>query len=151
MGGEQPKLISIGEAAEQLGMTPRTLRYYEELGLVSSSRLTSTAQRRYGPDELARLRQIRELQTLLGLELDEIGEQLKAYDRLERIRAEYRKDAPPERRDAMLSEGLSILERLRERVSERRKNLDDFSDELDARIERYRAAIAALKQPTGAR
>lgn len=140
----EQKLISIGEAADQLGLTPRTLRYYEELGLVSSTRQTSTAQRRYGPDELARLRQIRELQTLLGLDLDEIGEQLKAYDRLEGLRAEYRSSPPPARRDAILKEGLGILERLRRRVAERRENLETFSGELDERIERYRAAIAEL-------
>lgn len=144
MDAEEHKLISIGEAAEQLGLTPRTLRYYEELGLVSSSRQSSTAQRRYGPEELARLRQIRELQTLLGLDLDEIAEQLKAYDRLEGLRAEYRSGPPPARRDAILNEGLGILKRLSARVAERRQNLEKFAGELDERIERYRAAIAEL-------
>jgi len=144
---DEPRLISIGEAAEQVGMTPRTLRYYEELGLVSSSRLTSTAQRRYGPEDLARLRQIRELQTLLGLELDEIAEQLLAYDRLEGLRAEYRSDPPPERRDAILVEGLAILERLRCRVDERRERLEAFAAELDVRIGKYHKAMRELKQP----
>lgn len=139
------RLISIGEAAEQVGMTPRTLRYYEELGLVSSSRQSSTAQRRYGPEELARLRQIRELQTLVGLDLDEIGEQLLAYDHLEGLRAEYRSGPPPERRDAILVEGLAILERLRERVAERRARLDEFAEELDTRIAKYHVAMKGQK------
>jgi DNA-binding transcriptional MerR regulator len=145
---DETRLISIGEAAELAGMTPRTLRYYEELGLVSSSRQSSTAQRRYGPEELERLRQIRELQTLLGLDLDEIGEQLLAYDRLEGLRAEYRSGPPPERRDAILVEGLAILERLRKRVDERRERLETFAVELDARIAKYHKAMRELKQPT---
>lgn len=150
MENDETRLISIGEAAEQVGMTPRTLRYYEELGLVSSSRHSSTAQRRYGREEIARLRQIRELQTLVGLDLDEIGEQLLAYDRLEGLRAEFHSGPPPERRDAILVEGLAILERLQRRVTERRGRLDAFSAELEARIARYKLAMSELKQTTPA-
>jgi DNA-binding transcriptional MerR regulator len=135
-------LMSIGDVAEMLGTTTRTLRYYEELGLVSSSRLSVTAQRRYGPPEIARLRHIRELQTLLGLDLDEIAEQLETSDRLDGLRAEYFAGPPPERRDEILEEGLAILERLRERVLSRQDALVTFAAELDARIARYHAAMA---------
>ncbi|MGH9299285.1 MAG: MerR family transcriptional regulator [Acidimicrobiales bacterium] len=134
------ELVSIGDAAEMLGMTTRTLRYYEELGLVSSSRVSSTAQRRYGPVEIDRLHRIGELQTLLGLDLDEIGEQLAASDRLEGLKAEYLSSPPAERVEAILDEGLGILAGLRRRVVERQKRLESFLGELDGRIERYRAA-----------
>jgi DNA-binding transcriptional MerR regulator len=142
-----PDVRSIGEVAELLGTTTRTLRYYEELGLVSSSRPTETSQRRYGPAEVERLRQIRELQTLLGLELDEIAEQLAATDRLEGIKAEYLAGPSPRRRDELLHEGLAILERLRLRVTERQERLQQFGDELDGRLARYRAAMEATQQP----
>lgn len=135
-------LISIGEAAELLGTTTRTLRYYEQLGLVSPSRKSDTSQRRYGAAELERLQQIRELQTLLGLDLDEIGEQLAAWDHLEELKAEYRSNPPPARREAILAEGLPILESLRRRVADRERQLAVFASHLDARIERYHAAMA---------
>lgn len=135
------ELFSIGDVAKLLGTTTRTLRYYEELGLVCSSRHSLTAQRRYGSDEIERLRRIRELQTLVGLELHEIGEQLEASDRLDAIRAEYRAGPAPERRDQILLEGVAILERFRERVRDRQEWLDTFADDLDARIGRYRAAL----------
>jgi len=141
--------MSIGDVAELLGTTTRTLRYYEELGLVSPSRQTVTAQRRYGAEEIERLRRIRELQTLLGLDLEEIGEQLEASDRLEGIRAEYRAGPPPERRDEILAEGLAILERLRERVTDRQARLTSFADELEERIDRYHAAIDQQEVPAG--
>lgn len=134
---DERRLISIGEAAELLQMTTRTLRYYEELGLVASERSSNTSQRRYGPDELKRLEQIKELQTLLGLDLDEIGEQLATSDRLEGLRQEYHSGAAPERREEIVSEGLAILERLRERVAERQERLAVFAEELDERIGRY--------------
>jgi DNA-binding transcriptional MerR regulator len=141
--------MSIGDVAELLGTTTRTLRYYEELGLVSPSRQTVTAQRRYGAEEIERLRRIRELQTLLGLDLEEIGEQLEASDRLEGLRAEYRAGPPPERRDEILFEGLAILERLRERVLDRQERLVSFAEELEGRIGRYQAAME--QQETRAR
>ena len=121
--GAEARLVSIGEAAESLGVTTRTLRYYEELGLVRSSRSSLGSQRRYGPDEIARLRQVRELQTLLGLELDEIGEYLDAFDRLDALREEYRSGPRPERREAILGEGMAILDRLQARVRERQAGL----------------------------
>lgn len=144
-------LLSIGDVAKLLGTTTRTLRYYEELGLVRSSRHSLTAQRRYGSEEIERLRRIRELQTLLGLELHEIGEHLEASDRLEALRAEYLAGPAPQRRDEILIEGLPILERLRERVLRRQEWLDTFAEDLDARIGRYRSALEehGLEVPAG--
>jgi MerR family transcriptional regulator, repressor of the yfmOP operon len=145
--GAEARLVSIGEAAESLGVTTRTLRYYEELGLVRSSRSSLGSQRRYGPDEIARLRQVRELQTLLGLELDEIGEYLDAFDRLDALREEYRSGPRPERREAILGEGMAILDRLQARVRERQAGLEVFAAELQARADRYRAAEQAAVLP----
>ncbi len=145
------ELLSIGDVAEMLGTTTRTLRYYEELGLVCSSRQSETAQRRYGPKEVDRLRQIRELQTELGLDLDEIGEQLQAWDRLEGLRAEYKAGPAPERRDEILSEGRAILERLRAKVQARQAWLSGFAAELDVRIGRYEAAMAERGVAVGAK
>lgn len=138
---EAGALFSIGDVAKLLGTTTRTLRYYEELGLVCSSRRSLTAQRRYGSLEIERLRRIRELQTLLGLELHEIREQLDASDRLDALRAEYLAGPAPGRRDEILLEGVAILERLRERVSGRQEWLDAFAGDLDARIARHRSIL----------
>ncbi|MGO9195946.1 MAG: MerR family transcriptional regulator [Acidimicrobiales bacterium] len=132
--------VSIGEAAELVGTTTRTLRYYEELGLVSSTRPTASAQRRYGASDVERLRHIRELQTLLGLDLDEIAAQLAVSDRLDGLRAEYRSGPPMERREAILEDALKILQSLRERVVERQERLAGFLGELDGRIARVETA-----------
>ena len=139
---EEETLLSIGEAAELVGTTPRTLRYYEELGLVRASRPSATGQRRYGPAEIERIRHIRELQGLLGLDLDEIGEHLAASDRLEGLRAEFRSGPPTERREAIVDEVVCILERLRARILERQERLASFLTEVDERI-----ASAQSKRP----
>ena len=86
-------------------------------------------------------------ETLLGLELDEIGEYLDAFDRLDALREEYRSGPRPERREAILGEGMAILYRLQARVRERQAGLEVFAAELQARADRYRAAEQAAVLP----
>jgi DNA-binding transcriptional MerR regulator len=132
--------FSIGEAAELTGTTTRTLRYYEELGLVSSQRSSGSGQRRYSQGEIERIRHIRELQNLLGLDLDEIAGHLQATDRLDGLREEYRAGPPEERREAILEDAATILEALRRRAVERQERLTGFVAELDERLEKISRA-----------
>ena len=64
---------SIGEVCAALGLSPRTVRYYEELGLLPGVRRRAGGRRVYGPDEVQRLRFIQRLKAL-GLSLAEIRE-----------------------------------------------------------------------------
>lgn len=64
---------SIGEVSEQTGLSARTVRYYEEMGLLPGVRRRSGGRRVYGADELERLRFIKRLKAL-GLSLAEIRE-----------------------------------------------------------------------------
>ena len=52
--------LTIHEAAETTGWTPRMLRYIERIGLIEPAR-TEAGYRQYGPGELQRLRTLREL------------------------------------------------------------------------------------------
>lgn len=65
--------LSIAEVGEQTGLSARTLRYYEELGLLPGVRRRAGGRRVYGPDELERLRFIQRLKAL-GLSLAEVKE-----------------------------------------------------------------------------
>jgi DNA-binding transcriptional MerR regulator len=64
--------MRIGELAQKAGVTPRTIRYYESLGLLSPSEREGKGFRYYTEAELARLRKIDALQSL-GLSLEEIS------------------------------------------------------------------------------
>jgi DNA-binding transcriptional MerR regulator len=64
--------MRIGELAEKAGVTPRTIRYYENLGLLGPSEREGKGFRYYTEVELARLRKIDALKSL-GLTLEEIG------------------------------------------------------------------------------
>jgi DNA-binding transcriptional MerR regulator len=69
---------SIAEVCEQTGLSPRTVRYYEEIGLLPGVRRSEGGRRVYGPDELERLGFIQRLKAL-GLSLTEIGELNAVY------------------------------------------------------------------------
>jgi DNA-binding transcriptional MerR regulator len=72
-----PAAMRIGALAELTGLTPRTIRYYESLGLLPEPERRG-AHRSYGPDDAERVRRI-ELFKELGLSLDEVAEVLSAY------------------------------------------------------------------------
>jgi DNA-binding transcriptional MerR regulator len=70
----------VGELAERLGLTVRTLHHWDELGLLRPSRRTAAGHRLYGEEDLVRLQRILSLRQL-GLPLDEIRTWLERPDR----------------------------------------------------------------------
>lgn len=71
--------VRIGEAAEQLGINPRTLRYHEAVGLLPAGARTSGGFRLYSPQDVARVKFIRDAKAL-GFRLGEIREVLAFRD-----------------------------------------------------------------------
>src|SRR5580658_1791048 len=131
-----PELLGIGAAAAQAGVSERALRYYQQLGLIVPA-CTPGGLRRYSADDLARVARIRELQTLLGLNLDEIAIVLRNEDRLAQIRLAYKDTrTSDEERSRLGRECLVLLESLRETVEAKRAALESFLADLDARIGR---------------
>src|SRR6204780_3680759 len=85
-GAEKGRLLGIGAAAAQAGVSERALRYYQQLGLITPCSCTPGGMRRYSEDDLARVARIRQLQALLGLNLDEIAVVLRHEDRIAQIK-----------------------------------------------------------------
>jgi MerR family transcriptional regulator, repressor of the yfmOP operon len=140
---EQGELLGIGAAAARAGVSERALRYYQQLGLLTPACTTPGGLRRYSADDLARVARIRELQTLLGLNLDEIAIVLRNEDRLAQIRRAYQDERTSEdERLRLTREYLTLLSGLRETVEAKRTALDSFLNDLDARIGRARELLA---------
>ncbi len=141
---EHGELVGIGAAAAQAGVSERALRYYQQLGLLEPACTTPGGLRRYSADDLARVARIRELQTLLALNLDEIAIVLRNEDRLAQIRLEYRDErTSDDERPRLIRECLELLESLRETVEAKRSALESFLSDLDARIGRCKDLVAA--------
>ena len=122
---ESQPLLSLDEVRRRTGLSARTLRYYEELGLLPGVRRRAGGRRVYGDDELERLHFIGRLKAL-GLSLAEIKE----------LNAVYAIDGSTRALLARL--GQLLDQRVRE-VDARILELGSLRDE----IERYRAHVAA--------
>ncbi|MGA3153237.1 MAG: MerR family transcriptional regulator [Streptosporangiaceae bacterium] len=140
-GGEQ--LLGIGAAAARAGVSERALRYYQQLGLLVPACTTAGGLRRYCEDDLARVARIRELQSLLGLNLDEIAIVLGNEDRMAQIRRTYHDErTSDEERLRLTRECLALQQTLRATVEAKRAALSSFLADLDARIRRAQDLLA---------
>src|SRR4051794_32532723 len=92
-------LLKIQEVSAETGLTPRSIRYYEEVGLVEPAARSEGAYRLYDASDLERLRTIKELRDEAGFSLAQIGQLLEDEAARERNRERFRTtDDPTERR-----------------------------------------------------
>lgn len=71
--------VQIGKLAKRLGITTRTIRYYEEIGLMGPSERLGGGTRTYSSDDILRLKFILKLKEL-GISLKEMQELAENYD-----------------------------------------------------------------------
>ncbi len=76
----EEKMLFIGQIAKQIGVNPKTIRYYEEINLLSKSKRGENNYRVYSQDAVKRLSFIKKAQSL-GFTLREIKEVLALRDR----------------------------------------------------------------------
>jgi DNA-binding transcriptional MerR regulator len=146
----EPKLLRIGEMAERTGVSERTLRYYEELGLLEPAGHSPGGSRRYDEAQVARVLRIRELQQLLGLNLDEIRTVLSAEDRLDALRAAWQEHEDPSSRRRILTKGMEISTNLRDEVAGKLAQIQAFLAQVDERLARYQQLQAELDESEAA-
>jgi MerR family transcriptional regulator, repressor of the yfmOP operon len=124
--------LRIGEVAKRVGTTPRTIRYYEEIGILPSEGGRESGRHRlYGEREVQRLTDALRLKDLLGVSLDELRELLEAQDARAALREEWQQSEPDaERRREMLAESLRLIDRQLALVRRRRDQIAALEDEL---------------------
>jgi MerR family transcriptional regulator, repressor of the yfmOP operon len=145
MSSPTQALLRIGDVARLAGTTPRTIRYYEEIGLLTAAGdRPSGGHRNYTEADVERLREILRLKELLGLSLDELRDLIAAEDARAVIRAEFQRTEDPDRRRVLLREADAHLDRQLELLRRRRADLDELEAELAGRRERVRARLAEL-------
>jgi DNA-binding transcriptional MerR regulator len=134
--------LRIGEVAMAVGTTARTIRYYEELGLLGSATdRPAGAHRTYGPADVDRLREIMRLRDLLGVSLDELQEIVEAVEARAALRVEFERSHDDARRQEILVEALGHIDRQLELVRRRVAELDGLEQELTARRRRVKTLL----------
>lgn len=134
-------LGSIGSVAARTRVSERTLRYYEEVGLLAPAARRPGGSRCYCEADVEKVLRIRELQALMGFNLEEIRAVVDAEDRLDDVRDRYRRSPDGDQQRRVAEEGIQALEDLRSSVQAKLDRLGVFLAELDARIARHRQRL----------
>lgn len=138
--------LQIGEVAERTGVTQRTLRFYEEKGLLKPPTRLEGGFRLYSEDDVQRVEQIKRLQTLLGFTLADIKEMVEAEEIKTQLRAEYRREADVSDRRAKIAKALEVTERQVAVIDQKLQSLQEMKAHLEERIAKYRGWLAQLEE-----
>jgi DNA-binding transcriptional MerR regulator len=144
--------LQIGEAADRTELTQRTLRYYEEKGLLKPPSRMDGGFRLYSPDDIERLERIKELKDLLGFSLADIKGMLEADDVKSQLRAEWRSDADAAEKAAKIRVAREVTLQQLALLDEKVTKMASLRDQLAQRIAKYDAALLQWsEQPAASR
>jgi len=139
-------LLQIGEVAERTGVTQRTLRFYEEKGLLPAPSRMDGGFRLYSEEDVERVERIKRMQSLLGLSLAEIKEMVEAEEIKLQIRAEYRRDAEISERRAKIQRAIEVTEGQVAIIAHKLQALQDMKDHLEQKLAQYRGWLEQLEE-----
>jgi DNA-binding transcriptional MerR regulator len=142
--------LRIGEVAERTGTTPRTIRYYEEIGLLPGSTERAQGKHRcYTMADIERINEIVRLRDLLGLSLEQVSRLLEAQAARAELRREYQQTEDPEARRGILEQALGHLDTQLELVRGRRAQLEQLEQELVDKQKTVRQRLTELNGDPG--
>ncbi|MDO8670255.1 MAG: MerR family transcriptional regulator, partial [Dehalococcoidia bacterium] len=139
--------MQIGEVAESTGLTHRTLRYYEEKGLLKPPSRMEGGFRLYTEDDVQRIKHIRQLIGLLGFSLAEIKDMADAEETLEQLRAERKQGGiSPEQKIAKLRKSIEVAEMQANLVNQKVEQLSELRFRLEQKLTRFRSTLSEWEQ-----
>jgi DNA-binding transcriptional MerR regulator len=137
--------LRIGEVAELTGTTARTIRYYEEIGLLDRAPERAQGKHRvYTQADVDRVREIIRLRDLLGLSLEQLSQLLEAESARAHLRDELQQAEDPAERKRILEELLTHISNQLELVQGRLSELTDLAAELSEKQRRVTEKIAEI-------
>ncbi len=143
----QDRSYRIGEVAERVGVTTRTIRYYEELGLLGTAAArTKGAHRLYTEADITRLEELIRLRDLLGLSLEELVALAEAEEARAALRNQWAGSASDSERARIVKAAIPLIERQLELVRGRQQKLSEFADELSAKLRSLHDRQAELER-----
>lgn len=141
---EPARYLRIQEVAEETGLTPRAIRYYEEQGLLQPAARSEGSYRLYDEADLERLRFIKSLRDDAGFSLAEIGRLLEDEVARRAVRVRFRSTDDPAERRALLEDALGRADRQIQTLQEKAARLAAMVDEAAERRQHLVAHLAEL-------
>ena len=136
--------LQIGEVAERTGVTQRTLRFYEEKGLLRSPSRMEGGFRLYSENDVRRVEQIRKLQDLLNVSLADIKEMVDAREILRELQAQYRPEAEVAEKKRQLRRAIEVSQAQYAIVKQKTTHLEEMKAQLEERLKTYDRWMAEL-------
>jgi DNA-binding transcriptional MerR regulator len=144
------RLYRIGELARLVDTSPRTIRYYEERGLLPEPEGHAKGRHRtYTDADAVRLRELLRLRDLLGLSLEELKDLLEAEEARAALRERFHRTDSPEQRRELLTQALVHVEAQLASVRGRQQALAQLGHELAQKRQRLRARLRAIEEGGG--
>lgn len=141
---DQPRLLRIQEVAAEVGLTTRSIRYYEELGLLEPAARSDGDYRLFDASDLERLRFIKSLRDDAGFSLAQVGQMLEDEVARARNRERLAHTTNPAERRIYLDEALTRVERQIGLLDAKAERIAAMIDDARARQGRIRAGLAEL-------
>lgn len=138
--------LQIGEVADRTGVTQRTLRFYEERGLLKPPTRMDGGFRLYSQNDVGRVEQIKRLQNLLGLTLAEIKDMVELEEVQEELNATYRPDLDIAERIERVSKRILITRQQSDIISAKLIAMDEMKKEVDEKLERFKTRLSDLEK-----
>src|SRR2546430_4233226 len=130
-------LFTIEQVAAQTGLTKRTLRYYEEVGLLPPTNRTEGNYRRYSEEDIQRLERIKKLRDLLGFSLADIRELLDAEDERGQIKVAYQHETETSVKVAQLDRADELIRSQLHLIEQKMEGLEQMRTGLLSKLERH--------------
>jgi MerR family transcriptional regulator, repressor of the yfmOP operon len=143
-------VIRIGEVAERVGITPRTIRYYEEIGLLPDAERAKGAHRLYDDADVERLAELKRLRDLLNLSLEELKELVEVEEARAALRRRFHSTDSESERLRIVDAAAPLVERQLELVRRRKRELEKLERELldkRKRLQSRRRELTATPAP----
>jgi DNA-binding transcriptional MerR regulator len=140
----EPRLLRIQEVAAEVGLTARSIRYYEEIGLLEPAARSDGDYRLFDASDLERLRFIKSLRDDAGFSLAQVGQLLEDEAARERNRERLAHTTDPTERRIYLEEGLARVERQISLLEAKAERLDAMIGDVRTRRARIKRHIAEL-------
>lgn len=129
--------LRIGEVALATGLTQRTIRYYEEIGLLPPTTRTNGDYRLYSEADVKRLAEIVRLKSLLGFSLSDIKQIIEGEETRTQLRSEYHASDDASTRLTKLEGAIRIAQAQLALVEGKQAQLAELQNELKSRLARY--------------
>ncbi|HWB22473.1 MAG TPA: MerR family transcriptional regulator [Gaiellaceae bacterium] len=140
------RVYRIGEVAERVGVTPRTIRYYEELGLIrGSAEHVKGTHRLYTEADVTRLTELIRLRNLLGVSLEELTMLAETEEARAELRDQWAHTEDAAERRRIVESAIPHVERQLALVRSRQETLAELEAELAAKREHLNARLNELR------